>query len=147
MGRILAIEAKKEACGAATLYQFHSQPRQRDIFRFAGMQRKVSRAARQEADQRLYGAGGAGLVDRPNGTKTTPTSPTAHFCPLACYKNNHSFRHLVEQSLRRLRARQVFARSYIDQTMRRFENGEAESDRWLRGLISTDLALEVGHFG
>ena len=147
MGRILAIEAKKEACGATTPLKFHSQPWERDIFRFAGMQRNVSRAARRKRIELLYGAGGAGLVVRPSSSKTTPTSLTAHFCPLACYKNNSSFRHLVEQSLRRLRTRQVFACSYIDQTMRRFENGEAESDRWLRGLISTDLAIEVGHFG
>jgi hypothetical protein len=41
----------------------------------------------------------------------------------------------------------VFARSFIDQTMEGFGNGEAQSNRRLRGLISTDLALEAGHFG
>jgi hypothetical protein len=103
------------------------------------------RPLRQERMEKLYGANRT-LVHQARAAKAMPKSPTEHFCMFACYKNNASFRHVVEQSLRRLRARDVFTRSFIDQTVRNFESGEVQSDRRLRGLVSVDLALEAGHF-
>lgn len=75
--------------------------------------------------------------------KKLPRSPTQHFCPIACFANNQSFREFVSGSLNRLNKRDIFYRSFIDDIRRKFESGNRRAGKMIIGLISVDIGLEA----
>ncbi len=75
-----------------------------------------------------------------------PSQPTAHFCLLTCYLNNQSFRNMILESVNRLKGRQIFNNSFVDDITRRFEAGDASATKTLNGLVSVDLLIETGIF-
>jgi hypothetical protein len=92
----------------------------------------------------LYGADGEpGLIDA--ALQDRPEDPANHMCLFTNFSSNPSFREMIHQSVRRLRARNVFAPAFVDVVVRRFEQRKQLSQEF-DGLVSTDLALEAGWF-
>jgi hypothetical protein len=95
----------------------------------------------------LYGGTAAkGLIDLKAAGKTLPSSRSIHFCLFACYANNPHFRKMVEDSLARLKRRQIFDGSFVDGVLRHFKAREPSTDNMLNGLVALDVLTETGRF-
>lgn len=97
--------------------------------------------------QRLYGDDDhPGLVDFTSLNLVRPSNPKNHFNILVCYRNNASFAHMVDESIRRVRGRRVFREGFVDHVVSAFVDGEAAAIAQLNGLVSADVAIEAGRF-
>lgn len=118
-----------------------------EFFELALCSATTRNAIQKERRDVLYGsADRPKLVDLTNPGKVLPRNPGKPFCFLACYRNNESFRRMIGQSIARLRAREVFPKSFVDRVLQRFERGEETADKMLRGLVVVDLVLETERF-
>lgn len=97
--------------------------------------------------KKLFFGRKGGLVD-PNRDGVVPAKPNSdgHFCFFACYENNRSFRDVVAVALGRLRGRDVFSSGFIDSIVSDFDRRERPAQYLMNGLVSTDIAIEVGLF-
>lgn len=75
-----------------------------------------------------------------------PRNSNVHFCEYSCYRNNIGFKAFVDGSLARLRGREVFRPSAIDNVFQLFLAGRTAAASALNGLISADIAIEAGCF-
>ena len=87
-----------------------------------------------------------GRIDLASVGKVLPSSSSIHFCLFACYANNPHFRKMVEDSLRRLKQREIFDRKFVDDIFRHFTARDPNSDNMLNGLIALDVLTETGRF-
>ncbi len=69
---------------------------------------------------------------------------TGHFCAQTCYVRNPSFRELADELLASLRTRRIVRASYIDSLMKKVTRGRGREDKALKGLLTLELAIEVG---
>jgi hypothetical protein len=69
-----------------------------------------------------------------------------HFCVFACHANNPHFRRMVDDSVKRLKGRDIFENAFIDDIVCRFISREPGTDRMLNGLVSLDVMAEAGIF-
>ncbi len=90
----------------------------------------------------LYGQ--RGLVSSEPSTR--PLSPYAQICYYAVYQSNPSFKLFIDKSLRRLREKNIFRPRAIDNIYSRFLDGQFKAEKMIRGLVTTDIALESGLF-
>jgi hypothetical protein len=80
------------------------------------------------------------------GLKKSEPSRGRHFHLLSTYRSNKSFHGLVQESISRLKGRHVFHSSFIDDAFRSFEGGALNAADTVKGLVSTDIMMEVGFF-
>lgn len=100
---------------------------------------------RRDRLRRIYGHGATPpMVSPPRDGIVLPRNPTTHFCAYSCYRNNASFRRVVDTSLARLRRRRIFPWRLERHIIRRFHAGEAKSADQLKGLVSIDIAIAAG---
>lgn len=79
-------------------------------------------------------------------TDPGPERPAADHCWRSDYRDNDSFRMLVDDSLARLRARRVLEERFLDGRLRQWRRGTRDGWRAVRGLVSTELGLAGGAF-
>ncbi len=75
-----------------------------------------------------------------------PVRPAADHCWCSDYRDNASFRSLVDDSVDRLRARRVFHDRFLDSALRVWHRTPGTGWRALRGLVATELSLAAGFF-
>ena len=81
------------------------------------------------------------------GLKKHGTSKGRHFHLLSTYRLNKSFHGLVQESINRLKGRNVFQLSFVDGVFTNFKAGDLNAADTLKGLVSTDIMMEMGFFG
>jgi hypothetical protein len=95
----------------------------------------------------LYGTSHSeGKIDLKQAGKVLPSNRSIHFCLFACHANNPHFRRTVDQSLARLKRRELFQPAFIDAVFRHFASREINSDNMLNGLVALDVMTEAGRF-
>jgi hypothetical protein len=90
----------------------------------------------------IYGK--SGLISA--RSRKTSIDPFAQICFYSLYRNSQSFKKVIDQSLLRLRKRNVFQPSAIDYIVKKFMAAEPVGEKMMRGLITCDVALESGIF-
>ncbi len=78
--------------------------------------------------------------------KIAPLSSGAHFCFFACYKNNKDFKKMINNSIKRVKKRNIFYDSFIDSVMVSFLKADKEAEKKIKGIVSIDICLEAGVF-
>ena len=81
-----------------------------------------------------------------NERKILPRSPHMHFCMYSCYRNNPSFRRLVDTAVGRMKKRRLMRKRFIEKVMNRFLKKQRKASKHLLGIVSTDIAIESGMF-
>jgi hypothetical protein len=75
--------------------------------------------------------------------KPEPVNPTQHFHIFSTYNSNESFRNMVQEAIKRLRARCIIYPSFIDNVFQQFQAGHSTAAAMLKGLVSVDILLET----
>lgn len=81
----------------------------------------------------------SGLMDHHQSVLALPENPTQHFSIRACYKNNGSFRSMVDFSLARLLGRRVFDQTFVNDIWSQFNADHVRASKMLRGLLTLDI--------
>jgi glycosyltransferase involved in cell wall biosynthesis len=90
----------------------------------------------------IYGK--SGLISA--RSRKTSIDPFAQICFYSLCRNSQSFKKVIDQSLLRLRKRNVFQPSAIDYIVKKFMAADPAGEKMMRGLITCDVALESGIF-
>ena len=104
------------------------------------------KAALRQTTRFLYASKTEQKIDLTTINKAVPSEGTMHFCVFACHANNPHFRRMVDDSVKRLKGRDIFENAFIDDIVCRFISREPGTDRMLNGLVSLDVMAEAGIF-
>jgi len=108
----------------------------------------LTEETRQEIDAariaKFYNACGRPISVSKTDPQKVLAPPHGHFSLFACYQNNQSFRKLVHEVIRRLDGRGVFDRSFTRSVFDNFVSGSWRGQQMLTGLLTVDVAIEVG---
>jgi hypothetical protein len=139
--------APSETLGQSLWIRFLHNLRAREFLELRDGSGRTRSTLLSKISKCLYGTPTAkGRIDLASAGKALPSSRSIHFCLFACYANNLHFRKMVEESLGRLKKREIFDRTFVDGVFRHFNARDPNSDNMLNGLIALDVLAETGRF-
>ena len=139
--------APSETLGQSLWIRFLHNLRAREFLELRDGSGRTRSTLLSKISKCLYGTPTAkGRIDLASAGKALPSSRSIHFCLFACYANNPHFRKMVEESLGRLKKREIFDRTFVDGVFRHFNARDPNSDNMLNGLIALDVLAETGRF-
>jgi outer membrane protein assembly factor BamD (BamD/ComL family) len=139
--------APSETLGQSLWIRFLHNLRAREFLELRDGSGRTRSTLLSKISKCLYGTPTAkGRIDLASAGKALPSSRSIHFCLFACYANNPHFRKMVEDSLGRLKQREIFDRTFVDDVFRHFNARDPNSDNMLNGLIALDVLTETGRF-